>query len=101
METSQLNFNQEVQAYIINWDSQEVPLPHFQKCNENVNSESHCEVLLKNQDTIRKKHPGQVARAYCFIMIMPDPIQLEQPRIEFKNYSGNFLNIHLTAQTWP
>jgi hypothetical protein len=24
-------------------------------------------------------------------MTMPDPIQLEQPRREFKNYSGNFL----------
>jgi hypothetical protein len=38
---------------------------------------------------------------YCFIMIMPDCIQLEQPRTEFKNYSGNFLNIRLTAKTWP
>jgi hypothetical protein len=38
---------------------------------------------------------------YCFIMIMPDPIQLKQPRIYFRNYSGNFLNIRLTAQTWP
>jgi hypothetical protein len=30
---------------------------------------------------------------------MPDPIQPEQPRREFKNCSGNFLNIWLTAQT--
>jgi hypothetical protein len=34
-------------------------------------------------------------------LIMPDLIQLDQPRRKFKNYSGNFLNICLTAQTWP
>jgi hypothetical protein len=38
---------------------------------------------------------------YCFIMTMPDPTLSEQPRREFRNYSGNFLNIHLTAWTWP
>jgi hypothetical protein len=38
---------------------------------------------------------------YCFIMTVPDPIQSEQPRREFKNYNGNFLSIRLTAQTWP
>jgi hypothetical protein len=38
---------------------------------------------------------------YCFIMTMPDPIQLEEPSTEFKNYSGNFLNIRLTDRTWP
>jgi hypothetical protein len=32
---------------------------------------------------------------------MPDPIQPEQPRREFKNYSGNFLNIRLTAGLGP
>jgi hypothetical protein len=37
---------------------------------------------------------------YCFIMTMPDPIQPEQPRREFRNYSGNFWNIRLTARTW-
>jgi hypothetical protein len=26
---------------------------------------------------------------YCFIITMPDPIQPEQPRTEFKNYNGN------------
>jgi hypothetical protein len=34
-------------------------------------------------------------------MTILDPIQPEQPRREFKNYSGNFLNIHFTAWTWP
>jgi hypothetical protein len=33
-----------------------------------------------------------------FIMTMPDPIQPEQLRREFNNYSGNFLHICLTAQ---
>jgi hypothetical protein len=32
---------------------------------------------------------------YCFIMTMPDPIQPEQLRREFENYSRNFLNIRL------
>jgi hypothetical protein len=34
---------------------------------------------------------------YCCIMTMPDLIQLEQPIRELKNFSGNFLNIRLTA----
>jgi hypothetical protein len=38
---------------------------------------------------------------YCFIMTIRYPIQPEQPRREFKNYSGNFLNIRLTARTRP
>jgi hypothetical protein len=37
---------------------------------------------------------------FCFIISIPDPIQPEQPRREFKNYSGNFFNIRLTARTW-
>jgi hypothetical protein len=36
---------------------------------------------------------------YRFIMTMPDPIHLEQPRIEFKNYSENFLSIRLADRT--
>jgi hypothetical protein len=38
---------------------------------------------------------------YCVIMTMPDPIQPKQPGREFKNCSGNFLNILLTVRTWP
>jgi hypothetical protein len=34
---------------------------------------------------------------YCFIKTMPDPTQPEQPRREFRNYSGNFLNIRPAA----
>jgi hypothetical protein len=38
---------------------------------------------------------------YCFIMTMPDSIQPEQPRREFYKYSGKFLDIYITARTWP
>jgi hypothetical protein len=42
---------------------------------------------------------ANLQEGYCFIMTIPDPIQPEQPRREFKNYNGNFLNIRLTART--
>jgi hypothetical protein len=38
---------------------------------------------------------------YCFFMTVPDSIQPEQPKREFENYSKKFLNICLTAWTWP
>jgi hypothetical protein len=88
-------------AFTVFWDSFGVLLAHFQKYGENVNSESYCEVLLKLLDVIHRKRPGQLARGYCFIMTMPDPMHPEQGRREFKNYSGKFLNIHLTTPTWP
>jgi histone-lysine N-methyltransferase SETMAR len=44
------------------WVSQVVLLAHFQKRGENMDSASYCEVLLKLQVTIRRKHPGQLAR---------------------------------------
>jgi hypothetical protein len=79
------------------WDSQGVLLAHFQKRGENVNSASYCEVLLKLRDAIRRKHPGQLARG---VLLHHDSArQPEQRRREFKNYSGNFLNIRLTART--
>jgi hypothetical protein len=40
-------------------------------------------------------------KGYCFIMTIEEPIQAKEPSREFKNYSGNILNIRLTAQTWP
>jgi hypothetical protein len=43
-------------------DSQGVLLVHLNKLRENVNSASNCEVLLKLQDSIRRKRPGQLAR---------------------------------------
>jgi hypothetical protein len=84
------------------WVSEGVLLAHFEKHGENVNCALYCEVLLKLRDKSRRKRPGQLARGeYCSIMTVPDLIQGEQPRREFKNYNGNFLNIHLTAQTSP
>jgi hypothetical protein len=65
------------------WDSHGVLLTHFQKCGENVNSASYCEVLLKLQDAIRRKHPGQLARG-----------------VLLHHYSGNVLNFLLTLRTW-
>jgi hypothetical protein len=47
---------------IVFWDSQGVLLAYFQKRGENVNSASHCEVLLNLLDAIRRKRPGQLAR---------------------------------------
>jgi hypothetical protein len=44
------------------WDSQALLLAHFQKHGENVNSALYCEVLLKLQNAIRRKRPGQLAR---------------------------------------
>jgi histone-lysine N-methyltransferase SETMAR len=41
------------------WDPHGVLLAHFQT---SVNSASYCEVLLKLQDTIRRKRPGQLTR---------------------------------------
>jgi hypothetical protein len=81
------------------WDYQGVLLAHFQKLGENVNSASYCEVLIKLQDAENVQASWQ--ERYCFIMIMPDPIQPEQLKIEFKSYSGNFLNILLTARRGP
>jgi histone-lysine N-methyltransferase SETMAR len=44
------------------WGSRGVPLAHFQKCGENINSATYCEVLLKLRDIIRRKLPGQLTR---------------------------------------
>jgi transposase len=44
------------------WDIQGTLLAHFQKCGENMNSASYCEVLLKLWDTNHRKRPGQLAR---------------------------------------
>jgi histone-lysine N-methyltransferase SETMAR len=42
------------------WDSEGVQLAYFQKCGNNVNSALHCEVLLRLQDSNRRKRPGQL-----------------------------------------
>jgi hypothetical protein len=47
---------------IVFWDSRGVLLAHFQKHGEYVISVSYCEVLMKFQDGILRKCPGQLAR---------------------------------------
>jgi hypothetical protein len=90
-------------------DSQGILLAHFQKYGENVNSISYCEVLLKlGMDEVLLKLGMEFAEnvqvnwqeGNCFIMTISDPKQPDQPRREFKNYSGNFSNICLTAWIW-
>jgi hypothetical protein len=83
------------------WNSQGVLLAPFQKCDDNVISATYCEVLLRLRDAIRRNDQANWQEEYCLIMTMPDPIQPGQRRREFKNYNGNFLNICLTARTWP
>jgi hypothetical protein len=83
------------------WDSQGVLLAHFQKRRENVNSASYCEVLLKRQDAICRTHPGQLARGVQLHRDNARPYTTEQPRRDFKNYGGNFLNIALQSGLGP
>jgi hypothetical protein len=80
-------------------DSQVILLAHFQKRGENMNSAMYCKVLLKLLDAIRRKHPGQLARGILLHRDNARPHTAREPRREFKNYSGNFLNIRLTART--
>jgi hypothetical protein len=75
------------------WDSLGVLLAHLQKRSDNVNSASHCEVLLKLRDAIRRKRPGRLERGVL--------LHHDNARREFKNYIGNFLNNGFPARTWP
>jgi hypothetical protein len=85
------------------WDSQGVLLAHFQKRVEmsilhRTNTVKFCwSFVMKFAGDIQAKWQ----EGYCFVMTMPDPIQLEQLRREFKSCSGNFLNILFTAQILP
>jgi hypothetical protein len=83
------------------WDAQGVRLVNFQNHGENVNSASYCEVLLKLRDAIRRKLPGQLARGVLLHQGNARHHVARATQGEFKNYSGNFLNIRLTARTWP
>jgi hypothetical protein len=67
------------------WDSQGVLLAHFQKCGENVNSASYCEVLLKLRDVVLREIQANWQGGPCFIMTVPDLIQPEQTRKGFKS----------------
>jgi hypothetical protein len=82
------------------WDSLGVLLAHYQKCK--------CEFWTilwtsveasgcNSQKTSRPTGKRVTASSWEYQTRM----QRKQPRGEFKNYSRNFLNIHLTAHTWP
>jgi hypothetical protein len=58
-------------------DSHRVLLAHFQKHVGNVNSVSYCEVLLKLQDAINRKCPGQLARE---VLLHQDNARPHTPR---------------------
>jgi hypothetical protein len=82
-------------------DSQGVLLAHSHKHGENVNSASYCKVLLKLRDAVRRKCPGQWAKVVLLYHDFARPHTARATQREFKNYSGNFLNIRFTARTWP
>jgi hypothetical protein len=83
------------------WDSQGVLLTHFQKHGKNMNSASYCEVLVKLGIQFTENVQANWQEGYCFIMTMPYPIQPKQPRREYKNYKGNFLDIALQPDLAP
>jgi hypothetical protein len=83
------------------WNSQRVLLAHFQKRGEDMNCASYCQVWRSFGMQFAENVQANWQQRYCFIMTMPGPIQSKEPRREFKNYSGNFLNIRLTARSWP
>jgi hypothetical protein len=66
------------------WNFLGVLLAHFQKCGINVNSASYCEVLLKLQDAICRKCPGQWARRIllCHENARPHTAQATLERIQ-------------------
>jgi histone-lysine N-methyltransferase SETMAR len=57
---------------------------HFQKCGENVNSASYCEILLKLPDPIHRKLSGQVARGVLLHHdnARPHTVRATQERIQ-------------------
>jgi hypothetical protein len=65
-------------------DSQGVLLAHFQKRVENVTSASYCDVLLKLQNAISRKPPGQLARGILFHHdnTRPHTVRSTQERIQ-------------------
>jgi hypothetical protein len=69
---------------IMFWDSHGVLLAHFQKCGANVNFASYSEVLLKLQDAIHRKRPGQLARGVLLHHdnARPHTVRATQERIQ-------------------
>jgi hypothetical protein len=64
------------------WDSDGVLLAQFHKRDENVNSASYGEVLLKIRDAIRRKLPGQLARRVLLHHDITHTVQTTQERIQ-------------------
>jgi histone-lysine N-methyltransferase SETMAR len=66
------------------WDSQGLLLAHFQTRDENVNTASYYEVLLKLRDAIRRKRPGQLAREVLprYENVRPHTAPATQERIQ-------------------
>jgi hypothetical protein len=85
---------------IVFWDSQGVLLAHFQKRGENVILHHTVKSCWYFGMQFVENVQANWQEAYCFFVTMPDPIQPKQPSREFKNYSGNFLKICLTARSW-
>jgi transposase len=70
--------------FAVFWGSQRVLLAHFQKCGEDVNSASYCEVLLKLWDASHRKRAGQLARGVLLRQYnaRPHTAQATQERIQ-------------------
>jgi hypothetical protein len=106
IETSQFTFNQNVEGqaiswkgyvYHVFWNSQGVLLAHFQKMVKMWILHHTVKFYWSFRMQFAENVQPNWQKGYCFIMTMPGPIQPEEPRREFKNYSGNF---HFTARTW-
>jgi hypothetical protein len=54
--------------FTVFWDSQGALLAHFQKCGENVNSASYCEVLTQLQDAVHRKIHANWQEGCCFVI---------------------------------
>jgi hypothetical protein len=79
---------------------QRVLLAHFQKNDENVNSASYCEVLLKLRNAVLRKLPGQLARGVLLYHDNARPHTARANQKGIQELQGNFLHIHFTAGTW-
>jgi hypothetical protein len=81
--------------------SQGVLLASFQKCGENVNSASYCEDLLKLQDAICRKHPGQLTRGVCLHHDNARPCTAQESQEGIKKLQCELLEHPPYSPTWP
>jgi hypothetical protein len=78
-----------------------VATANFQKCGENVNSASYCQVLLKVQDAIQRKRPGQLARGVLLHHDNARPDTARTTQVRAQELQWELLEHCLTAQTLP